>query len=134
MLAVSKARPLYCVGVNGVVVPFVNGIGLCSTMSSRLGLQSLSVLFLIFLFQLVNGFNNGYKKQKGSLLLLLVIADHVKYITYSETKLDCNMPLVLLNSCIFGNKLMTVATKHRIMLNVRKNICNPHSVFYMENK
>ena len=44
------------------------------------------------------------------------------------------MPLVLLNSCIFGNKLMTVATKHRIMLNVRKNMCNPHSVFYIENK
>ena len=71
-------------------------------------------------------FTRKIKFQKNqNLLLLLLIADHVKYITYNVTKLDCKTPLVGLNSCTLGNKLTTVATIQSIILNVIKNICKP---------
>lgn len=60
-----------------------------------------------------------------ALLLLLDIADHVKYITYNETNDDCKIPLVGLNSCTLGNRLIIVAIKHKIKLNVIKKTCNP---------
>lgn len=61
-----------------------------------------------------------------ALLLLFDIADHVKYITYSDTNEDCKMPLVGLYSWTFGSKLIIVATTHNNKLNVMKKICNPH--------
>ena len=74
-------------------------------MSSMFGLQALSLLF--------------------------DIADHVKYITYIETNDDCKIPLVGLNSCTFGKRLITVAIKQSIKLNVMKNTWRPHPLAYI---
>ena len=50
------------------------------------------------------------------------MADQVKYMTYKLTKLDCKIPDVLLYSCTLGNKLMMVAIRQSIRLNVMKKM------------
>ena len=50
------------------------------------------------------------------------MADHVKYITYTETKLDCKTPDDELCSWTFGKTLITVANIHNKILNVMKNM------------